>query len=133
MLFRSAHSGRVKALVPELKKRAKDLNELAENAKFLAATRPLALDAKAQALLSPAARGLLARLAPLLAPVSPWTLPAIEGAVRAFADAEHAKLGDVAQPIRAALTGKTVSPGVFEVMAVLGRDESLGRIGDAAA
>ncbi len=123
---------RLKTLMPELKKRAKDLNELADNARFLTAVRPLPLDSKAEALLGAEARAMLGRLLPILTTVGDWTVSGIEAAVRAFGEAEGRKLGDVAQPIRAALTGKATSPGVFDVMAVLGRDVALGRITDVA-
>lgn len=125
-------AARLKTLMPELKKRAKDLNELADNARFLTAVQPLPLDPKAEALLGAEARAMLGRLLPILTTVGDWNVPGIEAAVRAFAEAEGRKLGDVAQPIRAALTGKSTSPGVFDVMAVLGRDEALGRITDVA-
>ena len=82
--------------------------------------------------LTPAARGHLAALAALLA-AADWTAEGLEAAVRSFAEAQGLKLGQIAQPLRAALTGSTVSPGVFEVMTVLGKAEVLGRLADAAA
>ena len=113
-----------------LKGRAKTLVELAEAAKFYVATRPLALDQKAAALLAGAARATLGQLGAVLAGVADWQGPALEAAVRDFATANGLKLGDVAQPLRAALTGSLVSPPIFDVMAALGRDETLGRIAD---
>jgi len=120
------------AAMPSLKDRAKTLIELIDNASFIFESRPLVPDDKAAKALSPEARARLARLTAALAE-TPWTAGEIEAAVRAFAEAEGAKLGDVAQPLRAALTGRTVSPPVFDVMATLGRAESLARIGDQAA
>lgn len=127
-----AARGRVAGLLPELKKRAKDLNELVEAAKFLVIPRPLALDPKAVKVLDADARALLSRLTPKLAETKPWGGESVEAAVRSFAESEGRKLGEVAQPLRAALTGRTVSPGIFEVLEVLGSDESLGRLADLA-
>ncbi len=122
----------LRQLMPELKKRAKDLNELAEGASFLVRKRPLDVDAKAEAVLKPDVRSLLGRLTPALEGVDGWQVPSIEAAVRAFAEAEARKLGDVAQPVRAALTGRTTSPGVFDVMTALGKAETLARLRDQA-
>jgi glutamyl-tRNA synthetase len=121
------------AALPSLKERAKTLVELIDSAKFLYATRPLALDDKAAALLTGEARALMGKLAARLAAVEPWYAEATEAAVRAFAEAEGVKLGAVAQPLRAALTGRATSPGIFEVLVVLGKTESLARLGDQAA
>ncbi len=123
---------RVVAGLDGLKERAKTLEQLAESALFYALDRPLALNAKAAKLIDDRARGLMARLAPMLKTVEPWDEAGIESAIRAFAESEGAKLGSVAQPLRAALTGTNVSPGIFEVAAVLGRDETLGRLDDVA-
>jgi len=92
----------------------------------------LPLDDRAAALLTPAARARLGRFAGLLVDAE-WTAAALEAAARVFVEAEGGKLGDVAQPLRAALTGAAVSPGVFEVLEVLGRDEAMARIDDAVA
>jgi glutamyl-tRNA synthetase len=116
--------------MPELKARAKDLNELSANADFLFAERPLALDEKAAGLLDGNARSLLRRLHAALAQVSEWTHEATEAAVKALAEAEGLKLGKVAQPMRAALTGRATSPGIFDVLVLLGQGESLARIED---
>ena len=121
------------AAMPGLKERAKTLVELIDSAKFLYAARPLVLDERAAVLLSADARGLMGKLATRLAAVEPWSAGATEAAVRAFAEAEGVKLGAVAQPLRAALTGRTTSPGIFEVLAVLGKAESLARLRDQAA
>ena len=123
----------VMAAMPELKERAKTLVDLVDAASFLWASRPLALDDKAATLLTPEARGLVAEILPDLEAVEPWTAEAAEQAVRGYAERKGAKLGSVAQPLRAALTGKTTSPGIFNVLAVLGRDESLARLRDQAA
>ena len=85
---------------------------------------------KAEALLTPEARGLIGKLGKPLGAVTDWKAGALEAAVRQFIEAEQVKLGQVAQPLRAALTGSATSPGIFEVMEVLGRGESLGRIAD---
>jgi len=90
------------------------------------------LDDKAAALLMPEARALLRDIAAELARVEPWTAEATERTVRTFAEHKGAKLGAVAQPLRAALTGRTTSPGIFEVLAVLGKTESLARVADQA-
>ena len=120
------------AAMPGLKERAKTLIELIEGARYLYADRPLALDDKAKAVMTADARGMLANLARELATVDPWSAAGAEAAVRAYAERAGAKLGAVAQPLRAALTGRTTSPGIFEVLAVLGKTESLARIGDLA-
>jgi glutamyl-tRNA synthetase len=91
------------------------------------------LDDKAAAMLSADARVILGGLAEELGGVEPWTAAASEEAVRAFAERGGYKLGAVAQPLRAALTGRTTSPGIFDVLAVLGKDESLSRLRDQAA
>ena len=123
----------VMAAMPELKERAKTLVDLVDAASFLWAARPLALDDKAMTLLTPEARALVAEILPDLEAVEPWTAEAAEQAVRGYAERKAAKLGSVAQPLRAALTGRTTSPGIFNVLAVLGRDESLARLRDQAA
>jgi glutamyl-tRNA synthetase len=118
------------AAMPSLKERAKTLVDLIDGANFLLADRPLPLDDKAKALLNEPAKDLLRELAPELTAVEPWSGEATEQAVRAFAERRGAKLGAVAQPLRAALTGRTTSPGIFEVLAILGKTESLGRVAD---
>jgi glutamyl-tRNA synthetase len=117
--------------MPGLKERAKTLIELADGAQFLFARRPLDFDEKARDLLSAPGRAHLAALAPKLAALPDWTAAAAEAAVRAYVAESGAKLGQVAQPLRAALTGRATSPGIFDVLETLGREESLGRIGDA--
>jgi glutamyl-tRNA synthetase len=110
-----------------LKARAKTLADLLDGAEFLFADGPRAPDSAAGAILTPAARARLGRLLAALDGTQ-WETAALEAAVRAFAEKEGVKLGDVAQPLRAALTGRTTSPPVFDVLAVLGRDESVSRI-----
>ena len=124
---------RLSAAMPSLKQRAKTTVELTENAQFLSDNRPLSMDHKAAKMLDDEARGRLARLHAVLAPITDWTPEATEAAVRGFADSEAIKLGKIAQPLRAALTGRSTSPGIFDVMNALGRDETLGRIEDAGA
>jgi glutamyl-tRNA synthetase len=120
------------AAMPGLKERAKTLVELIDSARYLYANRPVRLDEKAEAQMTGEARAVLGRVARDLAMVDPWSAEAAEAAVRAFAERSGAKLGAVAQPLRAALTGRTTSPGIFDVLAVLGKAESLARIGDQA-
>ncbi|OJX99295.1 MAG: glutamate--tRNA ligase [Rhizobiales bacterium 63-22] len=118
------------AAMPGLKERAKTLVELADNAKFIFATRPLDLDEKAASLLNEEGRAVLKSVLPDLESVSEWTPETLDAAVRAHAEKTGLKLGKIAQPLRAALTGRATSPGVFDVLFVLGREESLGRIRD---
>jgi glutamyl-tRNA synthetase len=120
------------AAMPGLKERAKNLVELLDNAQFLYAQRPIAIDEKAKALLGPPARAIIAELLPDLSKVEPWTAPTLEEAVRTFIQRKEIKLGAVAQPLRVALTGRPTSPGIFDVLQVLGREESLARLGDHA-
>jgi len=122
--------GRVLAGMPALKERAKTLVELADGAAFYVRRRPLPLDDAAAALLDDAARHTLARLRDDLATVSAWTAERLEAVARAHAEAAGLKLGKVAQPMRAALTGATVSPPIFSVMEILGAEETLGRLDD---
>lgn len=124
------HWQRLERAMPGLKPRAKTLVDLLEGAGFLFAKRPLALDDKAAALLDEEGRRLLGEVLPALEQVEDWTPARLEAAVRACADRLDVKLGKLAQPLRAALTGRGVSPGIFEVLEVLGREESLARIRD---
>ncbi len=121
------------AAMPVVKVRAKDLNELAAGAAFLFAVRPLAIDEKAAALLTAEARVLLARIGDALAANADWTSAALEANLKALAADWGLGLGKLAQPLRAALTGQTTSPGIFDVLVLLGRDESLARIAAQAA
>jgi glutamyl-tRNA synthetase len=121
------------AAMPSLKERAKTLIELIDGSYFIFADRPLQMDAKALALLTPENRELIGRLRAALEQVLPWSAATTEAAMRVFAETGGLKLGAVAQPLRVALTGRTTSPGIFEVLAVLGRLESLARLADQAA
>ena len=127
-----AHRELLARAMPVLKVRAKDLNELADGAAFLSATRPLALDAKAEALLTEDARDLLGRIHALLAAQNDWTSEPLEASLKAMAQELGLGLGKLAQPLRAALTGQTTSPGIFDVLVLLGRNESLARIAEQA-
>jgi len=120
------------SLIPSLKERAKTLIELVDNAKFLFLERPLVLDEKAAKLLTDEARSVMMNLRPVLSDLSEWTPDSTEAAIREFADGQSLKLGKVAQPLRAALCGRTTSPGIFEVLGALGREESLARISDVS-
>jgi glutamyl-tRNA synthetase len=119
--------------MPGLKERAKTLVELWDSAAYLFAERPLAVEDKAAKLLSDDARKRLASLHKRFTALQDWSAEVIEAAVREEAQELNIKLGDLAQPLRVALTGKTTSPGIFEVLSVLGRDESLLRIHDQTA
>jgi glutamyl-tRNA synthetase len=120
------------AAMPVLKTRARDLNELAAGAAFLFKVRPLALTEQAAALLDSNAKALLARISARLRAEQDWTTEALEANLKAYAEEQGLGLGKLAQPLRAALTGQTTSPGIFDVLVLLGRDESLARI-DAQA
>ena len=118
--------------MPVLKVRAKDLNEIAEGAQFLFAQRPLVMSEKALALLDDEGCERLALVHQRLAAQGDWTVEALEAEVKALAEELGLGLGKLAQPLRAALTGQTTSPGIFDVLVLLGRDESLSRIGAQA-
>jgi len=118
--------------MPELKERAKTLQELLEQAEFIFAVRPIAPDEKAAVLLDGEARATLGAVATLLESLDTWTVKVTEATIRDFAEAKGLKLGKIAQPLRAALTGRTTSPGIFEVLIILGRSESIARIRDQA-
>jgi glutamyl-tRNA synthetase len=121
------------AAMPGLKERAKTLVELLDSAFYLTAGRPVALDDKARAMLDEGGRERLRGLPERLRVLPDWSTAALDEAVRAHAAEIGVKLGQVAQPLRAALTGRTTSPGLFDVMAVLGREETLGRLADQAS
>jgi glutamyl-tRNA synthetase len=118
--------------MPGLKERAKTLIELFEASRFLWADRPLEINAAAKALLTADAKAVVAALLPDLDSLADWNAAGVEAVVRGFAERTNVKLGAVAQPLRAALTGKTTSPPIFDVLAVLGRAESLARLRDLA-
>ncbi|MFN4125564.1 glutamate--tRNA ligase [Pannonibacter indicus] len=127
------NEAKVLAALPGLKERAKTLVELTESASYLWRVRPIDLDEKAGTILDAEGKSILARLLPQLEADGTWSLESTEAIVKAFAEAENLKLGKVAQPLRAALTGRGTSPGIYDVLVVLGKDESLGRIADQAA
>lgn len=114
--------------MPVLKTRARDLNELADGAAFLFKSRPLALTDKAAALLNADGRALLSQISERLAKETAWTTATLETSLKTMAEEQGLGLGKLAQPLRAALTGQTTSPGIFDVLALLGREESLARI-----
>jgi glutamyl-tRNA synthetase len=118
---------RLDAAMPSLKARAKTLAELVESAEFLFTNGPRDLDAAAAKLLTPEGRAMLARVLPALE-TTDWSGEKLEAAARAFAESAGTKLGQVAQPLRAALTGKAASPPLFEMLALLGRAESVARL-----
>ena len=122
---------RLTRAMPGLKPRANSLVALAESAAFYVRERPVPIDAKARKFLGGDARPSLEALAETLGAIVPWDESAIEQAVRGLAQQRDVKLGAIAQPLRASLTGSTVSPGIFEVAAILGRDETLDRLRDA--
>lgn len=131
--FESVGWEKFETAMPSLKERAKTLSELVASALFLVASRPLKLDDKAGKLIDPEAREALGALLKRFEGVSAWRADTLEAEVRAFCEETGKKLGKVAQPLRAALTGRAVSPPVFTVLEVLGREESLSRMQDAAA
>ncbi len=128
--FEPQARARIVKLMPGLKERAKTLKELAEGVAFLLAPRPLALDEKATQLLGADARKILRGLRDAMSGAPAWEAAELEARVREYAGSTGIKLGQAAQPLRAALTGRTVSPGIFDVLEVLGREESLARIDD---
>ena len=123
----------LKQAMPSLKERAKTLIELIDGSYFIFADRPLEIEPKALAVLTPENRELIGRLRLALEAANPWTAETTEAAMRTFTEQHNLKLGAVAQPLRAALTGHTTSPGIFDVLAVLGREECLARLADQAS
>lgn len=121
---------RLRIALPALKERAKTLDELAQNGYFLIASRPLDVDENAAKALTPEGRAALGVAAGALGAVRGWSPEEIEASLRTAADESGLKFGQIAQPLRAALTGTTQAPGIIEVLAALGREESLGRIAD---
>jgi glutamyl-tRNA synthetase len=116
--------------MPELKARAHNLHQLADGAGFLFAMRPIAVEPAAAELLSDDARPMLGQAHAALAQLADWEHDALDAAVRKVAEEAGVKLGKLAQPLRAALTGKSASPGIFDVLVLLGKEESLARIAD---
>jgi glutamyl-tRNA synthetase len=118
--------------MPGLKQRARTLVDLAQSAAFYVRERPIPLDDKGRKLLDEPARTALKAIMAPLGEAAEWSEVALEALCREHAEAVGIGFGKLAQPLRVALTGGTVSPGVFEIMSVLGRDETIGRIDDAA-
>ena len=120
------------AAMPQLKARAATLNDLLDGANFLFAKRPLKPDVEAAKILTPDACARLAGLLPRLEAAPEWSVAALEALTKEYAQDMGLKLGEIAQPLRAALTGRKTSPGIFDVLVLLGRDESLARLRDQA-
>ena len=118
---------RLRTAMAGLKSRAKTLLELNEAAEFMYADGPRVPDAKAAQVLTPKAKILIKKFI-LRVETQPWNVLELEKETKAMAEAEGVSLGDIAQPLRAALTGKTTSPPVFDVMVALGREEALDRL-----
>lgn len=123
----------LEAAMPALKERAKTLNDLANSAAFIFAERPLQPDEKAARLLNDETRDTLGKLVLELEALSEWSIESVEEAVRSFVETHELKLGKVGPPLRAALTGTTNAPGIFDVLAALGQQESCARIRDQVA
>ncbi len=115
-----------------LKERAKTIPELLEKARFILTQRPVQADEKAAAQLTAQFRATLGELTPQLQNVS-WTRHALETSLAVFCEAREIKFGQIAGPLRAALAGRTVSPSVFDMMLVIGQDETIARLTDASA
>lgn len=131
--FETSGWNRFRQVIPSLKERSRTLVELINGAAFLVAQRPIEIDPKAAKHLDEAAREHLSELAATLAKIDDWSVETIEAAVRGFADRKTLKLGKIAQPLRVALTGSTISPPIFDLLAVLGKAETLARIADQTA
>jgi glutamyl-tRNA synthetase len=127
-----ARQGQLKMAMAGLKDRAKTLVELKNGAAFIFAARPLTMDDKARQIMADGGKAALTELIPVLTACADWNAPSLEAAVKAYAEAQALKLGKLAQPLRASLTGSSTSPPIFDVLAVLGREESMARIGDMA-
>ena len=123
---------RLERLLPSLKTRANNLVELTDNSLFLFSVRPISIDSKAAKLITPNSRELMATLAGELNNLTNWNPDSLDTTIRSFADNHDMKMGKIAQPLRAVLTGKTVSPGIFDVMSALGKEETLVRMSDIA-
>ncbi|PLW77505.1 glutamate--tRNA ligase [Cohaesibacter celericrescens] len=129
-LIDDAKKKQIMMAMPSVKERAKTLLDLKAGLAFLFDTRPLALEEKAAKLLSDDARAMLGDLIPRFEQLTDWTIDSTDALVRTFAEEKELKLGKVAQPLRAALTGRSTSPGIFDVLLVLGKDESIARLKD---
>ncbi|MDX1975431.1 MAG: glutamate--tRNA ligase [Rickettsiales bacterium] len=116
--------------MPGLKQRAKNVNELAENASFYITARPIACDDKAKEILDKGGREMIKALLPQFEALNEWSHDSIQALCRQFSEQSGQKLGNIMQPLRAAITGKTTSPSMFEVMEILGKSETIGRLSD---
>jgi glutamyl-tRNA synthetase len=125
-----AKCGQLRKAMAGLKERAKTLVELKNGAAYLFAVRPLTMNEKAKQIIADGGKGALLELLPVLNACGEWKASSIEAAVKTYAESNGIKLGKLAQPLRAALTGTSTSPPIFDVLEVLGRDESFARIGD---
>lgn len=121
---------RLELLLPSLKPRAKNLVEMAESAKFLFRQRPLKLDNKAVKLINSDSQAIISKLIDELESLATWEIEALEAQIRSFSDSHSLKMGKIAQPLRAMLTGSTISPGIFDVLFSLGQEETLARLRD---
>ena len=130
--FTSAQSDALEKAMYCLKERAKMFPELIEKAHFALTSRPIQPDEKATKALDSVSRGILGELTPQLRDVS-WDRETLEEVLNGFAAAKDTKFGKLAGPLRAALAGRAVTPSVFDMMLVLGREESLARLSDAAS
>lgn len=124
--------GKLQRAMPQLKERAKTMIELNQQSDFLYNQRPITLNDKAKSTLDAEARQILGQIGPILQQLDPWSVEGLETTLKDFVNRQGLKLGKLAQPLRAALTGTLVSPGIYDVMAILGRDETLSRILDQA-
>lgn len=124
---------RFEIALPGLRERARTLVELVDSAAFLFAKRPLAMEEKAAGLLTDEARAHLAALQTVYSNLDGWEAEAVEAVTKDYAERAGIKLGAIAQPLRAALTGSKTSPGIYDVLIALGREEALGRIDDQTA
>jgi glutamyl-tRNA synthetase len=111
-----------------LKERAQDLNTLADNAMIYCQTPPYPFDEKAEKVLTPESKAVLTKVLEMLSTHQDWSEEALETALRQLGDSLELKFGAIAQPLRAALTGRAVSPGIFEIMRILGPEETLERL-----
>nr|WP_321525486.1 glutamate--tRNA ligase [uncultured Cohaesibacter sp.] len=127
-----AKEAQIMLAMPSVKERAKTLLELKDGLAFLFDTRPLVMEEKAAKQLTDESRAMLKELLPRLESLGEWTLESTDAEVRAFAEEKDLKLGKVAQPLRAAMTGRATSPGIFDVLIILGKDESIARLKDQA-
>lgn len=121
---------KLSAALPVVKQRAETLNDLIHDAGFMFAKRPLSIDEKAQSILDDGGKEVIGNILPVLEGLEDWTHDAIENLVKAELDRTGLKMGKLFQPLRAALVGKTNAPGVYDILLLLGKDESVARLRD---